>query len=71
MARSQAKADHIREGSEEMPIYEFDCLKCGREFKLVLSLREYEKKNVSCPRCKSKKVEQFVTSCEVVTSRKS
>jgi putative FmdB family regulatory protein len=54
-----------------MPIYEFDCLKCRREFKLVLSLREYEKKNVSCPRCKSKKVEQILTSCQVVTSKKS
>jgi len=54
-----------------MPIYEFDCLECGREFRLVLSLREYEEKKVSCPHCKSKKVEQLVTSCEVVTSRKS
>jgi putative FmdB family regulatory protein len=54
-----------------MPTYEFDCLKCGRKFTLVLSLRDHEKENVSCPRCKSKKVEQLVTSCQVVTSRKS
>jgi putative FmdB family regulatory protein len=54
-----------------MPIYEFACLDCGKEFALVPSLRDYEKGSVSCPYCRSKLIERLVTACEVVTSRKS
>jgi putative FmdB family regulatory protein len=54
-----------------MPVYDFVCLDCAREFTLVLSMRDHERKDVSCPHCHSKRVEQLVTSCEVVTSRKS
>jgi len=56
-----------------MPIYEFDCLKCKNTFTLMLSLSEYEEKakaGVRCPKCQSKKVEQFV-SAQVQTSKKS
>lgn len=54
-----------------MPVYTFACLDCGKEFTLVLSLHDYERKHVSCPHCKSKAIEQLVTTCEVITSRKS
>ena len=54
-----------------MPVYEFACLDCGREFTLVLSIKEYERKGFACPHCKSKAVEQLATTCEVITSRKS
>jgi putative FmdB family regulatory protein len=54
-----------------MPVYDFVCLDCGKEFTLVLSIREHDRKDVSCPHCRSKMVEQLVTTCEVVTSRKS
>jgi putative FmdB family regulatory protein len=54
-----------------MPTYEFGCLDCGREFTLVLSLNEYERRYVSCPHCMSKRIERLVTTCEVITSRKS
>jgi putative FmdB family regulatory protein len=61
----------IARGTCTMPMYEFACLDCGREFTLILSLREYERKDVSCPQCKSKSIERLVTTCEVITSRKS
>ena len=54
-----------------MPVYEFVCLKCRKEFTLTLPLREYEKGDFRCPHCKSRSVEQLVTTCEVVTSKKS
>lgn len=54
-----------------MPFYEFACLDCGKEFSAVLSLREHDRKAAACPRCKSKRVEQLVTTCEVITAKKS
>ena len=54
-----------------MPVYEFACLDCGHEFTLALSVREYERKGIACPHCKSKSVERLVTACGVITSKKS
>jgi putative FmdB family regulatory protein len=54
-----------------MPFYEFACLDCGREFSVVLSVKEHERKTITCPGCKSKLVEQLVTTCEVITAKKS
>lgn len=54
-----------------MPVYEFACLSCGKEFYLVLSLRSYERKEYACPACGSRQLERAISSCEVVTSRKS
>ena len=54
-----------------MPVYEFVCLECGKEFTLVLSVQAHDRKDVGCPHCQSRAVEQLVTTCEVVTSRKS
>ena len=54
-----------------MPIYEFQCQKCGKEFSLVLPVKEYEQKGFACPACQTKEVEQLVTATNVITSRKS
>lgn len=58
-----------------MPMYEFLCRACGKEFTEVLSLTEYETEcdqhGVACPKCGSREVEQLVVACSVVTSRKS
>ena len=44
-----------------MPIFEFQCVKCDREFeKLVLSAREADK--IACPECGSTEVEQLFSS---------
>ena len=54
-----------------MPTYEFKCEKCKKAFDLMLSISEYEKGKFRCPKCKSTKVKQQITSFQAVTSKKS
>ncbi len=57
-----------------MPQYSFECLKCGHKFDEFLSVSEYEKKEAegfTCPKCRSKEVEQLVLGCTVQTKKKS
>ena len=57
-----------------MPVYTFECLKCGHQFDETLSVTEYEKKEAegfSCPKCGSQEVDQLVLGCTVQTSKKS
>ena len=54
-----------------MPQYEYLCKKCNKTFSTIMTLAEYDKGKVACPKCKSKKVEQQVASVFTVTSKKS
>jgi putative FmdB family regulatory protein len=54
-----------------MPSYEFLCKNCKKTFTVLLSLQEYEKGRVICPKCKSKKVEQKPAAFFAVTAKKS
>jgi putative FmdB family regulatory protein len=56
-----------------MPTYEFDCEKCGNKFTLILTVREYDKERerFRCPKCKSKKVKQAISSFIAKTTNKS
>jgi len=54
-----------------MPQYEYTCLDCKKAFSVVLTLAEYEKGHVKCPKCGSKKVEQEWAAFYAVTSKKS
>jgi putative FmdB family regulatory protein len=54
-----------------MPLYEYVCHDCQAEFSRVLTLSEYERGDVECPKCKSKNVEQKPASFFAVTSKKS
>ncbi|MEJ2587451.1 MAG: zinc ribbon domain-containing protein [Deltaproteobacteria bacterium] len=54
-----------------MPTYEFRCQKCEKPFTLVMSISDYEKKKVQCPKCKSKRVKQQITPFQTKTSKKS
>lgn len=54
-----------------MPVYEFACDKCQNEFTLTMTVSEYEKKKFRCPKCKSTKVRQLVSSFQTITSKKS
>jgi putative FmdB family regulatory protein len=50
--------------------YEFVCLACKKRFSLVLTLSEYEKREIKCPKCGSKKVEQCWAAFYAVSSKK-
>ena len=54
-----------------MPTYDFLCEKCKKSFSLMLKVSEYEKKKYRCPKCKSKKLRQQITSFQTITSKKS
>jgi len=54
-----------------MPTYEFICEKCKKPFTLTIKVSEYEKRKFRCPKCKSSKVRQQITSFETITSKKS
>ena len=53
-----------------MPLYDFQCRECDREFTLVLSLEEPAKTH-RCPNCRSKDIERVIKDVEAVTARKS
>jgi putative FmdB family regulatory protein len=54
-----------------VPTYEFYCEKCKKNFNLILSISEYDKKKFRCPKCKSEKVKQQVSLFQTKTSKKS
>jgi putative FmdB family regulatory protein len=55
-----------------VPIYEYTCQECKRDFVVVLSFRELEAKAaVTCPNCMSGKVERKYSGFTAVTSKKS
>jgi putative FmdB family regulatory protein len=54
-----------------MPSYEYACKNCKKTFILTMTLGEHEKARVTCPKCKSKKVEQQFAAFFAVTSKKS
>jgi len=58
-------------GGVAMPLYEFACQDCGKQFALRLSLKERESGQVTCPGCGSTKVTPLISSVMVKTSKKS
>lgn len=54
-----------------MPVYEFICQKCDHDFSLVVTISEYGKKKVTCPKCESDKVKRQISSFQTITSKKS
>jgi putative FmdB family regulatory protein len=54
-----------------MPTYDFKCKKCKKEFYLILSIKEHEKKVFKCPHCGSEEVDQQFSVFYAKTSKKS
>ena len=54
-----------------MPSYDYYCKACKKTFNVIITLAEYEKGQLTCPKCKSKKVEQKPSGFFAVTSKKS
>ncbi len=61
----------LASGGSVMPAYEYTCLKCKKNFSVIMTLREYEQGKVKCPKCKSSQVEQKLAAFFAVTSKKS
>lgn len=53
-----------------MPVYEYVCQDCKREFEVVRTLNDADKK-APCPKCKSTQTERQWSRVFVETSRKS
>jgi len=54
-----------------MPTYEYKCRECGKSFTKVLTISEHDKRKPACPKCKSKKVDQKISSFFAKTASKS
>lgn len=54
-----------------MPTYEYECQDCKKKFSLITSISEHSKNKPACPKCKSKKVKQQISTFITKTSRKS
>ncbi|MBI1967455.1 MAG: zinc ribbon domain-containing protein [Gemmatimonadetes bacterium] len=54
-----------------MPIYEYRCTKCGHRWNRTESLADHERSRPTCPKCKSRAVEQVFAPFFAKTVRKS
>ncbi len=56
---------------KDMPIYDYKCESCGKEFSRTETMVEHTVKPVSCPKCDSDKVERVFSEFFAKTTRKS
>ncbi|MBM4288905.1 MAG: zinc ribbon domain-containing protein [Deltaproteobacteria bacterium] len=54
-----------------MPTYEFLCQKCGKEFSLIMSIKERDTEKIKCSHCGAEDVTQLLSTVITKTSRKS
>jgi putative FmdB family regulatory protein len=54
-----------------MPTYEYRCTKCRARFSRQDGIAEHARKRPSCPKCKSRAVEQVLSPFFAKTVRKS
>jgi putative FmdB family regulatory protein len=54
-----------------MPVYEYFCEACKREFEIALTLNEHDHEKVKCPKCGSRKLHQVAAAFTAVTAKKS
>ncbi len=54
-----------------MPVYEYFCEGCQRQFEAILTIREHDEETIFCPNCGSDKIHQVAAAFTAVTSKKS
>ena len=54
-----------------MPTYDYRCGKCGKAFSVTHSITAHADTKVTCPKCRSRKVERTITAFLAKTSKKS
>lgn len=48
-----------------MPMFEYQCKKCGHHMDVLVKSRQQEEKNVPCEKCGSKATEKVIASFSV------
>ena len=54
-----------------MPIYEYHCDNCNRDFSVKMSMAEHERQGITCPGCNQSRVVPQYASFFAKTSKKS
>lgn len=54
-----------------MPLYEYFCKKCQKQFSEILRIKEHDRKKVHCPMCKSSNVKPIIEPFFAKTSSKT
>lgn len=54
-----------------MPVYDFECQKCGKKFTVEENLEQHAQHREKCPHCGSRRVEQLISPIYPKTSKKS
>ncbi|MBU1701430.1 MAG: zinc ribbon domain-containing protein [Candidatus Eisenbacteria bacterium] len=54
-----------------MPEYIYKCEPCGKSFTVTMGILKHDTARIKCPKCKSVKVRQQITSFGVATKKKS
>jgi len=54
-----------------MAEYDYKCAKCGKKFTITMSITDYGRKRVKCPKCASAKINRILAPFFTQTSKKS
>jgi putative FmdB family regulatory protein len=54
-----------------MPEYDYKCEGCGHSFTVSLGIKEHDTARIKCPKCKSAKARQKITTFTATTKKKS
>lgn len=54
-----------------MPVYEYYCNSCAKNFTVVMTIAEHDRGGIVCPECKGSSVVQRYTAFFAKTSKKS
>jgi putative FmdB family regulatory protein len=55
-----------------MPLYEYFCESCRKDFEVALTLKEHDhEEQIACPKCGGHNVHQVAAAFTAVTSKKS
>jgi len=54
-----------------MPVYEFTCRDCRKNFEIIESITRFDSKKVVCPHCRSRNVDRHWSGVHLETTKKS
>lgn len=54
-----------------MPIYEYRCQVCKKQFEIFLSYQDYEEKIIACPACGANNIQRMISKVRIAKSEDS